>query len=470
MKHLEIASGLVVVVVAGLMAILAAPAMAVPRWVECVVGVGDDFNNSNCTKRGGTEEWSTKELAGTSEVTSSGGLELEDEEAPGGAVNIKCTGSGTGWVSNVARKSEPGEGGVTTVTNIKCSFVKHGECEESAGVTAKPLNLPWGTKLLERGSEVRDEIPVGAGWNVECTVAKILKIQDKCEAVVNNTANVVANRSSLTVESVFDERTKEETMAKCTASAKDSGLVRGTTIAKLRNGNALWVQPPSEETAEVATAPRWVDCAKVGESEGHFSSGSCTTSGSGWETKELAATSEVTSSGELELEDEEAPGGAVNIKCTGSGTGWVSNVARKSEPGEGGVTTVTNIKCSFVKHGECEESAGVTAKPLNLPWGTKLLERGSEVRDEIPVGAGWNVECTVAKILKIQDKCEAVVNNTANVVANRSSLTVESVFDERTKEETMAKCTASAKDSGLVRGTTIAKLRNGNALWVVSPN
>jgi hypothetical protein len=174
--------------------------------------------------------------------------------------------------------------------------------------------------------------------------------------------------------------------------------------------------------------------------------------------------------GNWKLEDEEAPGGPVNIKCAGSDTGWVSNPASKSEPGEDGIATVTNIKCSFVKHGECEESAGVTAKPLNLPWGTKLMERGSEVRDEIPVGAGWDVECTVAKILKIEDKCEAVVNNTANVVANRSSLTVESVFDGRTKEETMAKCSATGTDSGLVRGTTISKLRNGNALWVVSPN
>jgi hypothetical protein len=40
------------------------------------VGVGNDFNNSNCTKRGGTEEWATKELAATSEVTSSGELEI----------------------------------------------------------------------------------------------------------------------------------------------------------------------------------------------------------------------------------------------------------------------------------------------------------------------------------------------------------------------------------------------------------
>ena len=215
--------------------------------------------------------------------------------------------------------------------------------------------------------------------------------------------------------------------------------------------------------------PRWVTCEKVA-SGGHFSSGSCTTAGTEWATKELVGTSEVTSSGRLELEDQEAPGGAVNIKCTGSDTGWVANLASKSEPGEDGVATISNIKCMFIKHGECEESAGVTAKPLNLPWGTKLKESGSEVRDEAPIGAGWDVECTVAKILKIQDKCEAVVHNTTNVLPNRANSTVESVFDEVTKSETMAKCSASSANSGLVRGPIISKLRSGNALWVLAPN
>ena len=245
MKRLKIAFGLVVV--AGLMAVVAAPAMAVPRWVTCAkVASGGHFSSGSCTTAG--TEWATKELVGTSEVTSSGNLELEDQEAPGGAVNIKCTGSDTGWVANLTNTSEPGEDGVATITNIKCTFVKHGECEESAGVTAKPLNLPWGTKLEEFKAEVRDEVPIGAGWEVECTVAKILKIRDKCEATVHNTTNVLPNRTNSTVESVFDERTKEEAMAKCSASGKESGLVRGALVSKLTSGNALWVLAPNLKT------------------------------------------------------------------------------------------------------------------------------------------------------------------------------------------------------------------------------
>ncbi len=245
MKYLKMAFGLIVV--AGLMAVAAAPAMAVPRWVTCEkVSSGGHFSSGSCTTAG--TEWATKELVGTSEVTSRGSLELEDQEALGGAVNLLCSGTGTGWVSNSANTSEPGEGGAATITNVKCSFIKHGECEESAGVTAKPLNLPWGGRLKESGSEVRGEGPIGAGWDVECTVAKILKIQDKCESIIHNTGNVLPNRTNSTVEGVADEVTKEETMAKCSASGKESGLVRGTLISKLRSGNALWVLAPNLKT------------------------------------------------------------------------------------------------------------------------------------------------------------------------------------------------------------------------------
>ena len=71
MKYLKMAFGLVLV--AGLMAVVASPAMAVPRWVHCVVGKG-----WMAGLRENREGWETKELVGTSEVTSSGELELED--------------------------------------------------------------------------------------------------------------------------------------------------------------------------------------------------------------------------------------------------------------------------------------------------------------------------------------------------------------------------------------------------------
>jgi hypothetical protein len=223
-------------------------------------------------------------------------------------------------------------------------------------------------------------------------------------------------------------------------------------------------------------AARWVTCEKV-SSGGHWSSGTCVTAGTGWETKELAATSTVTSSGELEMEDSKATGGATALKCMGTGTGWIANLTTGN--GEGGITTVSATSCSFVtgKVGSCEESKGVTGKARNLPWGTKLVEREKEVRDEIVSGPkkeegsgepGWSVECTVAGVLKITDTCEHS-GNTVNTIANRSTGELEEKFDARTKEETMATCSVGGAGAGLVTGT-VNKLSSGNAFWILAPN
>jgi hypothetical protein len=249
MKYLKIAFGLALV--AGLMAITASSAMATPRWVTCVKGSGK-FENNQCVKIG-SGGWETKELVGTSTVTSSGELELEDANATGGATGIKCKGTGTGWVANLTTGA--GEDGVTKISATSCSFLsgKVGSCEESKGATAKPRNLPWGTRLEERGSEVRDVLVSGPkneegngepGWSVECTVAGILKITDTCERSGNtvNTANV---RSTGELEEKFDERTKEETMATCSVGGSNSGLVRGTLTNKLSSGAALWILAPN---------------------------------------------------------------------------------------------------------------------------------------------------------------------------------------------------------------------------------
>ena len=98
MKYLKIALG--PVLVAGLMsAVVASPAMAVPRWVHCVKVEKGKWLDNNCAKAGeGT--WETKELVGTSEVTSSGELEMEDSKATGGAVDLECAGTSKGWVAN----------------------------------------------------------------------------------------------------------------------------------------------------------------------------------------------------------------------------------------------------------------------------------------------------------------------------------------------------------------------------------
>jgi hypothetical protein len=255
MKRLKIAFGLAVV--AGLMAVVAAPAMAVPRWVHCVKGSGP-YTNGTCATLG-AGGWETKELVNTSEVTSSGELELEDSKAPEGGTAIKCTGENIGWVTNLEKISEPGQDGISAINNIKCKFIvgKHGSCEESKGVTVHPTNLPWGTKLIEEGTQVRDDILSGAkkptgegfpGWEVECTVGGVLKITDVCEH--NDTSvNVVANRTTGKVASEFETKSNETGhKAKCTIGGAEAGNVNGTILSLLRSGNALWILAPNLHT------------------------------------------------------------------------------------------------------------------------------------------------------------------------------------------------------------------------------
>jgi hypothetical protein len=254
MKRLKIAFGLAFV--AGLMAVVAAPAMAVPRWVHCVKGSGP-YTNGTCATLG-SGGWETKELVNTSEVTSSGELTLEDTKAPSGGTAIKCTGNNTGWVTNLENKNEPGQDGIATITNIHCTFVagKIGSCEESKGVTAEPRNLPWGTKLIEEGTEVRDDVLGGKkeigegwpGWSVVCTVGGVLKITDTCEH--NDTAvNVITNRTTGKTEFVFDEKSNAEGhRATCSVGGAEAGQVHGTILSQLRSGNALWILAPNLKT------------------------------------------------------------------------------------------------------------------------------------------------------------------------------------------------------------------------------
>lgn len=232
MKYLKIAFGLVFV--AGLMAVTASTAMAgPPKYVHCVKGNGW---MSGCKAVG--SGWETKSLTGTetSEVTSSGTLELEDDKQ---GVTITCTGTNKGWVG------ANGTGAITSITATSCSFVakKHGECEESKGVKANALHLPWNTKLEERnGTEVRSTLENSGkgepGWNVECTVGGIFKIQNECTGKTTTGMHNNFGGSEALIEATFDERTKEEPMAKCSIDGGEAvGLVRGTITFKLASPN-----------------------------------------------------------------------------------------------------------------------------------------------------------------------------------------------------------------------------------------
>jgi hypothetical protein len=256
MKHLKIAFGLAVL--AGLMAVAAAPAMAMgPRWVTCEKVSSGKWKNSLCTEAGaGT--WETKEITTTVEVTSSGKLELEDSEPKaGGKVVIECSGSNRGTVG------AEGQDSIISITAESCEFVnkEHGACEEGAGIKriAHAVNLPWSTRLEERKNgagttELRDLIvSLGKnppGWNVECRVAGVIEIHDECTG--RTSTAVRSNRANGSTEYIFDKISAEEP-ATCTEGKKaGTGFVRGTVFGRLRTSTGelrpLWTLSEIEKT------------------------------------------------------------------------------------------------------------------------------------------------------------------------------------------------------------------------------
>jgi hypothetical protein len=474
MKYLKMAFGLVVA--ASLMTVVVAPATAaVPRWVTCDKSTSEKtgrWENSTCTNPAKEGDWETKEVLGTMEVTTSGNIQLEDDEA---GISIECRTIGKGWIADLLSASTPGAGGTTTMLVTNC--LTKSTCDNA---TVLPRNLPWGSRLVERGNEVRSEITKGPhsetgngepGWTIECLIDGI-KETDRCERQ-GNTANIIANRAEGTIETAFDERAKEETMASCTLRGASGGLVKGTLTTRPSNGNALWVLAPNLVTPPQPLKPRWVTCNEGKAKAGKWENSTCTNPAKegDWETDEAEGTSLVTTSGKLDVEDNKAEQG---IECEGTGTGWIADLFNASTPGEGGVATITATKCTTTK-GACEKP---NAKARNLPWDSRLEERGSEVRDEIVKGPrsetgngepGWSVECLVSGILKITDTCERQ-GNTINVIANRTEGTIEEIFDEITKEERMATCTVGGEKTGLVKGTITAKSTSGHATWVLAPN
>jgi hypothetical protein len=223
-----------------LCAVAAAPALAAaPRWEGCKAVSGGPYEDEGCTiaKEKGGFEWAA--ITETEEVTSSGTLQLEDSEpAAGGAVEIECKSTGVGTVG------AEGSDSISKVTTTGCKFIKAGECEESAGVTATAINLGWSTKLEETSEEVRDGITSLAsgkepGWAVKCTVDGIIEITDEC--VANTTTNLTDNSTTGAIEAEFESK---GAVATCSSANKKSGHVRGTMTIKARNGKGLQAGPP----------------------------------------------------------------------------------------------------------------------------------------------------------------------------------------------------------------------------------
>lgn len=252
MKYLKLAFGLVAV--AGLMAISASSAMAAePIWVTCAkTAAPTHYTEADCLTAGSEGGWNTKGFAAneTIEATSSGTLELEDEKATGGKTVIECPGTDQGWVgpNGVAEDTR------VTATAGACRFVKaeHGACEESKGVTAVAVNLPWTLKLEERENTSTKKVELrgllvslvsgkNPGWKVECTVGGILKVSDECTG--RTSVAVGSARSQLLTNFTFDEVSKQEP-GSCTQGTSTSGVVRGIVSSSIRNSKgelqALW--------------------------------------------------------------------------------------------------------------------------------------------------------------------------------------------------------------------------------------
>lgn len=232
MMRLKIALGLAVL--AGLMAVMAGPASAAgPRWVTCKENSGHgQWENSLCTKEKANGNFETKELTETINVVSSSkGLELTDTKATGGQSTIICEGTDTGWAG------ANGEDGISKITTTGCT-VKEGLCEKGSAATAVALNLPWFTRLVETGGEVRDIVEAkgeGPGYKVECTVDKIFKAADKC--VGTTSTKTTNNLPAGSVEAEFESKSEK---GNCELGGTGTGVVKGIDVSSLESGRGWW--------------------------------------------------------------------------------------------------------------------------------------------------------------------------------------------------------------------------------------
>jgi hypothetical protein len=222
----------------------------------------------------------------------------------------------------------------------------------------------------------------------------------------------------------------------------------------------------------MAAQPIWVDCVKAEHS--HWMNSTCTKAGTGeWETKAVIETSEVTSTGDFELEDAKATGGATALKCEESDEGTVG------PEGQDSIRRITDTDCTFVKAGSCETAVEPKVNFVDLPWSTRLEERENtethkiELRDLIrsltTEPPGWDVECEVAGIFKISDICTG--GTSTSVMSNRADGATEFEFDDVSAQEP-DDCSVGGADAGFTRGVVIGKLRNKKgelqALWILA--
>jgi hypothetical protein len=194
--------GLALVAVFAFSAVTVASASAAPVWEQQI---------------GGTFGPITTPVTAASK--SIGNLTLTDSVA---GTSIECAGTDSGKVG-AGSKDE-----VTSITASSCKFVTAGSCTSSKPVTATAKNLPWITELYEEAGKVRDHVKAHSGggepgYDVECTVAGIFKVQDECLGETNTAMNNVTGG----VEAVFDATSPK---VKCSIGGAGSGTVLGKDL------------------------------------------------------------------------------------------------------------------------------------------------------------------------------------------------------------------------------------------------
>jgi hypothetical protein len=156
------------------------------------------------------------------------------------------------------------------------------------------------------------------------------------------------------------------------------------------------------------------------------------------------------------------------LQCEGTAEGTVGPGASDL------VKTLKATSCKFVTQGSCEAESRFRPNQtfVGLPYTTLLLglvgNRGiwvDLVKAEKSGGRiGWEVECGVGGILRVQDKCETASTNT--LAAN----TAAGVTTEYLESETYS-CTLGNSSSGMFTGNPLTKNPTGGTISISdSPN
>jgi hypothetical protein len=228
MRSIRIVVGLAAA--ACLLAVMAAPALATPKWYECKEQSGGKYTEKECATTGSPGTFELVEVKTAVASISEGELELEDSESSIGAVRVKCTVVSEGTAGPEKKDT------ITSATLSSCKVVK-GTC---GSPTAVAVHLPWNTELTEpTEGEIRDNIKNSGsglpGYTVTCTV--IIKVKDTCEG--ETSTKITNNFSSSLVEATFEKKSPKAT---CSLSKKVSGSVEGTLKTKSKSGVAIYAK------------------------------------------------------------------------------------------------------------------------------------------------------------------------------------------------------------------------------------